>query len=277
MRSATPTTPVSVALVMLLLLVLAAPASAFVSPANDDFDDATQITALPFDDAVDTSDATEAADDPDCFGAGPTVWYALTLAEDAFVEINTFGSDYDTTLSAYVGERGDLDQIACRDDSADTLQSRIRFAADAGTTYHIMVGAFGSGSGGDLVLNAFETEPVTPVDIDLTVDPIGRVQPRTGTAWLTGTVTCSGPAMVDLYAGLEQRAGRSIIRGFGFDFLACDGATPFELEVRGDTGLFAGGRAHAFVEAYACPEDGNDECGFDFVEQDVRLRGGPPR
>jgi hypothetical protein len=282
----------SLGLVGLLVIAVSAPVAANEAPPNDDFDDATAITTLPFSDEVDTREATQAADDPDCFGAGPTVWYAVTLAEDTFVEVNTFGSDYDTTLSAYVGERGDLEQIACNDDAAGTLQSRIRFVAPAGETTFVMVGAFASGPGGDLVLNALETEPFTPLDIHLEVDPIGRVQPRTGTAWLTGTVTCSAPAFVDLSAELSQRAGRVIIRGSGFDFFECDGETPFELEIPGETGLFTGGRAHASVDAFGCqdlffndePEpfndgfdDNFDECDFDFVDQDVRLRGGPPR
>jgi hypothetical protein len=154
MRSTTARKPAILVLAMLFLCLLVAPAGAVEPPANDDFDDATAITALPFNDAVDTREATEADDDPDCVGAGPTVWYALTLDEDSFVEVDTFGSDYDTTLSAYLGERGDLDQIACNDDAGGSLQSRIRFAAAADTTVFIMVGAFESGDGGALVLNA---------------------------------------------------------------------------------------------------------------------------
>lgn len=274
MRSATIHRPASLTLAVLFLLALAAPARADGPPANDDFDDATPIAALPFTDEVDTSEATTAEDDPDCVGSGPTVWYAVTLPEDTFVELNTFDSDYDTTLSAYLGERGDLEQIACNDDAGHTLQSRIRFTAEAATTYYVMVGAFASGPGGQLVLNAFETEPVPPLELDLVVDPVGGVRPSTGTAWLTGTVTCSAPVSVDLFGALEQRAGRSTIRGFGFDFLACDGATPFELEITGDNGSFAGGRAHAFVEAFACSDDDFDSCSFESVEQEVRLRGG---
>jgi hypothetical protein len=272
MRRRTATTVLSAALSLSLLLAAAVPVLAS-APDNDDFDEATPITSLPFSDAVDTTEATQASDDPECAGAGPTVWYALTLGENAFVEINTFGSSYDTTLSAYVGERGDLQQIACNDDAAGSLQSRIRIAVEAGTTIFIMAGAFASGPGGELILNALETEPFTPIAIELTVDPIGQVDARTGTAWLTGTVSCSGAEFVDLFGSLEQRAGRFIIHGFGFDFLPCDGTTPFELEIRGETGLFAGGRAHAFVEAVACTDDFED-CAFDSVELDVHLRGG---
>jgi hypothetical protein len=46
------------------------------------------------------------------------------------IEANTFGSDYDTTLSVYTGSRGALTQIACNDD-ADLLQSLVRFNATA--------------------------------------------------------------------------------------------------------------------------------------------------
>lgn len=272
MRRHTATTILSFAISLSLLLAATVPVMAS-APSNDDFDDATPITSLPFSDAIDTKDATEATDDPECSGAGPTVWYALTLADDAFVEVNTFGSNYDTTLSAYVGERGDLLRIACNDDASGSLQSRIRLTVPAGTTIFIMAGAFGSGPGGDLVLNALETDPFTPPEVELTLDAVGRVDARTGTAWLTGTVACSGAEFVELFGSLEQRVGRFIIRGFGFDFLLCDGTTPFELEIRGETGRLAGGRAHASVEALACTEDFED-CAFDFVELDVHLRGG---
>jgi hypothetical protein len=169
--------PASLVLAGLLLLTVSTPVAALEPPPNNDFDDATAITALPFSDEVNTREATEADDDPDCFGAGPTVWYAVTLPEDTFVEVNTFGSNYDTTLSAYVGERGDLDQIACNDDAAGTLQSRIRFFAAADQTVFVMVGAFASGPGGDLVLTALETDPFVPLEIDLVVEKAQKLFP----------------------------------------------------------------------------------------------------
>lgn len=272
MRSTRRTSAVT-ATVIALILAVAGPAAAAV-PDNDDFDDATPITALLFTDTVDTIEATEAADDPDCAGAGATVWYTLTLTDDTFVEINTFGSDYDTTLSAYTGDRGNLEQIACNDDAGFDVQSRIRFDAAAGQTYYIMAGSFHSGPGGNLVLNASESHPPEPVHVDVTLDPVGSVDPRTGTAWLSGTVTCTGAEFVDLFGELRQRAGRAIITGWGFDFLPCEADTPFMLEIQGQNGLFAGGRADALVDAFACNEE---ECGFDVVEQEVRLRGGGPR
>jgi hypothetical protein len=126
--------------------------AAFDRVGSDDFDDANVISELPFSDSVDTFGATTASDDPDCVGQGPTVWYAFTPEEDLNVDANTFGSDYDTTLSVYTGSRGNLTQIACNDDT-DGLQSRVQFAAVAEETYFFMIGAFGSGPGGQLVFS----------------------------------------------------------------------------------------------------------------------------
>jgi hypothetical protein len=128
-------------------------------PPNNEVDDATVIPALPFSDSADTTNATTAEDDPDCFGRGPTVWYEFTPEEAVRVEADTFGSDYDTTLSVYTGSRGALNQIACNDDAADVLQSRVSFDALAGETYLFMVGAFGSKLGGRLVFSVDASAP----------------------------------------------------------------------------------------------------------------------
>jgi hypothetical protein len=99
-------------LIAVALLLLSA-AVAHAAPANDDIASATVIPGLPFaDDPLDTTEATTAPDDPDCVGNGPTVWYAFTPAADVSVLVNTFGSDYDTTLSAYTDSPSSLTQIA---------------------------------------------------------------------------------------------------------------------------------------------------------------------
>ncbi len=90
----------------MVLIATAASTAVAAPPANDDFDNATLVPGLPFSDAIDTTDATTAADDPDCAGQGPTVWYAFTPSEDTEVAANTFGSDYDTTLSRVYRDSG---------------------------------------------------------------------------------------------------------------------------------------------------------------------------
>jgi hypothetical protein len=126
-------------------------------PQNDEVTQATVITALPFTDGpLDTTTATTAADDPDCRGNGPTVWYVVTPAADLAMTVDTFGSDYDTTVSVYTGAPGALTPLACNDDFqiGENVQSQVAFQAVAGTTYYIMVGSYGSGPGGSLFFHA---------------------------------------------------------------------------------------------------------------------------
>jgi len=154
-------------LILTLALSLVVPTGAMAaSPSNDDFANATVITSFPFYDNLDTGEATVEANDPDCFGQAATVWYVFTPANDATIIADTFGSNYDTTLSVYTRSRSTLNQIACNDDY-NSLQSMIQFPVSAGTTYYIMAGQFGSGgSGGALVLNVNELIPPANDDVD---------------------------------------------------------------------------------------------------------------
>ena len=137
------------------------------SPPNDDFDDATEISALPFSDVVDTAGATIALDDPD-LGCADTdepnsVWYRLVLSADVFLQVDTFGSDYGTALAVFTGDRGSLSEVACNS-NAGGAQSAVQFPAQAGVTYMIEVIQFGSSEGGALQLNA--AEAITPENDD---------------------------------------------------------------------------------------------------------------
>jgi len=264
---------VATAAVAATLLAGAVPAWA-VAPPNDDFDNATVVTKpLPFTDSVSTMDATTAADDPDCAGNGHTVWYTYTPSVDGFVNANTFGSDYDTTLSIYTGTRGALTQVACNDDAADSLQSSVIWAVAAGTTYHLMAGSFFDSPGGTLSLTILESGPPPPAPtLDVTVDPTGRVDPRSGVVSISGTVTCTDADFVEIFGEVRQQVGRFTIRGFFelfFDSI-CDG-TPqsWTAEATGETGKYAGGRVTVSVFAFSC---GDEECASDSEERTVRLR-----
>lgn len=158
--------------------------TAFAQPSNDDFDGATVVTEpLPFTDSVSTVDATRAADDPTCSDNDHTVWYSYTASADGFITSNTFGSDYDTTLSVYTGDRGTLTQVACNDDAVGggVIQSKVTWEAVAATTYHITAGSFSGGEGGNLSLTVQQGEPLLEIE-DLSVDPIGRIDPSTRVA-----------------------------------------------------------------------------------------------
>ncbi len=262
-------------------LMAVAPVASAQPPTNDDFATPTEVVEpLPYQDSIITTEATGAETDPDCFSepgdpGNPTVWYAYTPTTDVTVQADTFGSNYDTTLSAYVDEGGELAQIDCNDDTF-SLQSAVVLDIAAGETVFFMVGTFAGapfepGEVGELVFNVGPPPP--PVEIELAVDPVGMVTPRNGVATISGTVTCSAPAFVELFGQLRQRSGRFFVDGFGFDGFECDGETPFSLMIEGGSGLFSGGRADAIVEAAAFGPGG---FAFDFFEGTIRLRGGRP-
>jgi Family of unknown function (DUF6299) len=236
-------------------------------PPNDDFDSATVIGSLPFSDSLSTVEATTASDDPSCFGAGPTVWYSFTPASDVRVNANTFGSDYDTTISVYTGSRGSLSQIACNDDTVG-VQSRVGFIATAGTTYHIMVGSFSGGPGGNLQLTVQEAPPAP--EVSLSVDRRGSVD-RQGVASVSGSVSCNQPLPVSIGGSLTQTfANRVLIRGFGSTDVECQPPNVrWTMSVTGENGRFGAGHAHLDASAFGC---GPLECASDQKSADIQLR-----
>jgi hypothetical protein len=130
-----------------LLLALLNISPALAQPANDDFDSATVISALPFTDAISTVDATNPGDDPFCNGNEHTVWYAFTPTQDTPIRADTSGSDYATSLGVYTGSRGALNEVACASSPA-----QVAFTATANTTYFFMVASACCGNpGGNLV------------------------------------------------------------------------------------------------------------------------------
>lgn len=245
----------------LISVALAAP------PPNDDFDAAVVVPGIPFDDAIDTSEATTAFDDPECAGQGHTVWYAYTPAMDMQIEANTVGSSYDTTLSAYTGVRGALAQLACNDDYYG-LQSRIILDVEAGETYYFMVGAYYEGPGGSLNFHVDVAPP--PFEMDLVVNDIGYVKASTGLMMLSGEVICSQPAWVDLYGNVQQRAGRYYIRGYFGNYFECSGETPWTVFLFGENGIFKPGQAAVEVYAYGYTFGEYDQ---DYESLTVKFRG----
>lgn len=140
-----------------VLLLLAQPVTALADapPANDDRADATVVTAVPFSDVVDVSNATteDGEPNPSCLTyaddefdeawtvpIGHTVWYAVTLRNRTQVLVDTAGSGYDTVAAVYTT---DLAEVTCNDD-AGSLQARVGFTAERGQTYLVQIGSYGA-------------------------------------------------------------------------------------------------------------------------------------
>jgi hypothetical protein len=245
MRSFSLRAFVVAALSLGLVLAGSSPAAA-QRPPNDDFANAILFQALPFQASADTSQATRAADDPSCVGDdGNTVWYALRLGAAREIAVDTFGSNYDTTLSAWTGSRGSLTRVACNDDYGG-LQSRIRFTAQAGVTYYLMVGSFPGTTGGHLELHGRALPP--PVRLAVSLDPSGSVTSN-GSAVIHGRLSCSRPAEVTLSGTLRQQQGRRATVGSFRISVSCDGLETWRATVRGETGVYRRGPADGVVAA----------------------------
>ena len=154
------------------LLVLAAPA-AFAQPANDSFDSPTVISAVPFSTSENTSDATSDPADPFGCSNNGSVWFAYTPAADETLRADTFGSSYDTVLSAWTGTAGALNQLACNDDF-NGADSQVTVAATGGTTVYFMVGfCCGNGlDGGGPLTFSVETLAPPPNDNFANATPV---------------------------------------------------------------------------------------------------------
>lgn len=214
-------------------------------PPNDDFNDATVIQSFPFTTTENVTNATVAPDDPFCVTRNQTVWFAFTPTQNMRLEANTFGSNYDSTLSVYTGTRGTLTSLGCNDDSNGTLQSRVRFDAVAGTTYYFEVSSFFPISGANLVFNLLLAPP--PLTIVPAVNQFGTVDASTGAATISGSVTCSKQAFVNIFGQLKQTHGSVPVTGFFSAFVPCNGTTPWSATIQTTDSLFHGRASNLFT------------------------------
>lgn len=136
--------------------------------ANDDFDAATPVDALPATISQDTSFATSAADDPSftCPSAGArpgfaSVWFKFSATENGVLRVDTSGSGYDTILGVWKGTRGNLEQVACDDDNGDGVTSLVDASVEAGVTYYVEVAGY-YGGGALAVAMDFHLVPEVP-------------------------------------------------------------------------------------------------------------------
>lgn len=261
---------IAISLLMAASLALAAPVLA-AAPTNDSYAGRTVIGSIPFSEAIDTSEATSDADDAEAnakCGAPVTeasVWYEVTAPSDGGLVVDVSSSPFPAGVIVVTGSPGSFEFITCGAYS-------VAFETSAGGTYAILAFDFeaNGNNGGALQINVAEIPP--PPTIDVTVDPFGGFDSRTGAATIRGTVTCTGgqgKSFVSLE--LRQTVGRFIISGSGSagEFL-CDGSTePWSVTVLAENGLFKGGRAASVTWAFTC---GSFACSEDFEERIVRLR-----
>ena len=261
--------------VLLLTLVFSArvftPALA-AAPANDDGDNAI---VLGFPDSA-TGSTLEAMAGPDDWlgcGSGPSIWYQFTGA-GATIQVNTFGSDFDTVLSAFAGTPYDY-AFSCNDDF-NGIASALEFYAESGVTYYFMVNGYGGGSGNVVISTVEPPPPPIPFSFELAVDS-ATVNARTGVVTLGGTVTCTTAGWVNIYMTTTQRVGRALIHGSGgYANVTCDETGPvrWSLQESASDGIFKGGGATVAGSAYGQAFDWRSgEWYTELAPTNVRLRG----
>ncbi|HET9221706.1 MAG TPA: hypothetical protein VFO07_04345, partial [Roseiflexaceae bacterium] len=127
------------------------------TPANDDFDDATILSDLPFSETQDSRLATTAIDDPACYGRTNTYWYAYTpqSSERVFAKVMSGAS---SVLGVYTGVRGNLHQVSCTDEPFNA--EFVFLDLSGGTTYYFMVASAADNGIVDQLI--FELERVPP-------------------------------------------------------------------------------------------------------------------
>jgi hypothetical protein len=129
--------------------------SASLPPSNDNFAGAIALTGMPVSAVGSNVAATAQASEPDHAGepATASVWWSWRAPSGGPVEINTFGSDFDTLLAVYTGTTvGALGAVAANDEAGGGSQSQVRFAAQSNALYRIAVDGF-FGEQGSILLN----------------------------------------------------------------------------------------------------------------------------
>ncbi len=145
--------------------------------ANDLCSGAILITNASYTNAQSTTRASSYGDPlPDCVdGFGNGVWYQFTAPVSGLLDVDTYGSDFDTGLAIYAGSCGSLAQVDCNDDT-EGFTSELLIPTTAGVTYYFLVGGYNAHVG-NLVLHSHHFTPpqfdVQPTNIAVIVSSNG--------------------------------------------------------------------------------------------------------
>jgi len=202
------------------------------TPPNDDWFDAVEIMAFPFSDPVATGAATvetwEPLDPTVCglpTDFGKTVWYTYTPIADHSITVDTFGSSFDTVITAWWYDTGEnlLWEVGCNDDAAGT-QSELTLSLTGGVVYYFQVGGYAAASG----LLDFNASAPGPLCFGLPGTHVGTAEAD----------TINGTSGIDVIIG---RGGNDIINGSGGADIICGNDGGDTINGQGGNDLISGG------------------------------------
>lgn len=110
------------------------------APANDRLGSARAATGIGYTDSVNVSQATSGRSDPGNCSSNASVWYRYRASTTETINVNTSGSNYDTTIGVFTGRPDALTAVRCVDDDF-RVQAGLDLQVEAGTTYFFMVAA----------------------------------------------------------------------------------------------------------------------------------------
>ncbi|MEH1816885.1 MAG: DUF4347 domain-containing protein [Nostoc sp.] len=118
---------------------------------SDSFSSRTVLTGGFVTDTGSNVAATAEAGEPDHAGLSnpnKSVWWTWTAPSSGTYEVNTVGSNFDSTLGVYTGSTvSSLTTIGSNDDSPYGLPSQVIFSATAGTAYQVAVSGYQGNTG----------------------------------------------------------------------------------------------------------------------------------
>lgn len=158
-----------------LLLALGVSSSLYAQPANDNCEDAIELSGVVTDEEFSTVDATtDGPDHPnDCVSSGSTgeklyndIWYRWTAGFTGEAQLSLCSTaDFDTKIAIYAPGSAcppmDSDLIGCNEDGGgcDNFTSLATFDVVAGETYLLRIGGWGDGEPGEEGTGTFFVGP----------------------------------------------------------------------------------------------------------------------
>ena len=209
------------------------------APTNDSFFAAQTVSGAS---GQVTADNTRATNEPtEGSSATPTatdasLWYVWTAPADGPVSFSTGGSNFDTGLTAWVGEIGSLSRLVADNNSGpDGLTSRIAFNATAGTQYVLSVAGIGSARG-NVMLSWLQGPALTAAaTVDNSTIHPGEIATTTVTVTNTSSVQADNVAVVATIAGDPGSVTQSAPPSPATASIAAGTSQDFTVAVQGNT------------------------------------------
>lgn len=183
-------------------------------PTNNNCSNAITVksdTALAFYTTCSTQDAPAQTCGPSVYGHND-VWYKFTAASSGTIVIGTCEmADYDTRISVYSGNCGDLALLGCNDDGCSLTKSILTMTICKDIVYYISLGGFDSDHGTGML-----SLELTPGNSPPIISCPSNITSNNTLNTCSKTVSYSTPVGTDNCPGASTILSNGIISGESF-------------------------------------------------------------